>query len=88
MQWHHMRLKEVSYVGDYRVHVRYNNALEADIDLSDLLDHPAYASLRDQRFFAQVSVDPECGVLIWPGDLDMSPESTFNRVMQQTKRNA
>lgn len=79
MHWFDMRLKEVSYVGDYRVHVCYANALEADIDLSDMLEHPFYAPLKDPQLFAQVTVNPEVHVLEWPGEIDVAPEITFER---------
>ena len=33
--------------------------------------------MRDPSFFAQVSVDPQFGTIVWPGDLDMAPEPLY-----------
>lgn len=82
MNWWEARLKEASYAGDYRVHVRYANALEADVDLSDLLDHQFYASLKGKERFAQVKGDAELPILVWPGDIDLAPEILFERTIQ------
>jgi hypothetical protein len=82
MDWVDVDLQEASYAGGYRVHVRYNNALEADVDFSDMLNHPFYAPLKDIKLFSQVTVDEEVRVLQWPGDIDMAPEITFERAVQ------
>ena len=82
MHWWEAKLQEASYAGDYRVHVRYANALEADVDLSDLLDHVFYAPLKDKKVFAQVKVDEETPVLVWPNDIDLAPELLHERAMQ------
>lgn len=82
MEWWAVTLKEVSYVTEYRVHVRYSDALEADVDLSDLLDHPFYAPLKDKNIFAKVKVDAEVPVLVWPNDIDLAPELLYERAKQ------
>ena len=82
MSWWETKLKEVSYVGDYKVHVRYANALEADVDLSDLLIHPFYAPLKDKAVFAKVKVDDELPILVWPDDIDLAPELLYERAEQ------
>jgi Protein of unknown function (DUF2442) len=87
MEWWEVDLKSVRYASDYRVHVRYNRSLEADIDLSDLLKHRFYAPIRDKKIFAKVKVDAETGVLVWPGDIDMAPEITFERAVQAAGKN-
>jgi hypothetical protein len=81
MDWIDVDLQEASYAGDYRVHVRYDNALEADIDFSDMLNHPFFRPLKDKQIFSQVQVNPEVRVLQWPGNIDMAPEITFERAI-------
>lgn len=82
MDWIDVDLKEAFYVGDYRVHVRYDNDLEADIDFSDMLNQPFFKSLKDQQLFSQVRVHDEVRVLQWPGNIDMAPEITFERALK------
>ena len=86
MDWVDARLKEASYAGDYRVHVRFDNALEADIDFSDFLYGYYHAPLKDKTLFAQVYVNPEVHVLEWPNGADMAPEITFERAVQAARK--
>ena len=88
MDWHDTELTEASYAGDYRVHVRFGKALEADIDFSDMLQHSFYAPLKDKQLFAQVKVNEEVRVLQWPGDIDVAPEITFERAIQAAGKHA
>jgi hypothetical protein len=82
MKWWEVKLKEATYVDGYCVHVRYSNALEADVDLSDLLSHPFYAPLKDKSVFAKVKVGEEVSVLVWPNDIDLAPEFLYERAQQ------
>ena len=82
MEWWEVRLKEASYKDNYRVHVRYNNAMEAEVDLSDLLDHPFYAPLKDKSVFSKVKVHEEMPILVWPNDIDLAPEILYERAKQ------
>ena len=86
MDWIDVDLHEASYVDGYRVHVRYNNSLEADIDFSDMLSHPFFSPLKDRQLFSQVRVNPEVHVLQWPGDIDMAPEITFERAVEAARK--
>ncbi len=83
MNWWETKLTEASYLSDYRLHVRYANAMEADVDLGDLLDHPFFAPLKDKTLFAQVKVDDEVPVLVWPQGIDLSPELLYERVVNE-----
>lgn len=35
--------------------------------------------LNDPSYFAQVGVDPEAGTVVWPGDIDLAPESLYEQ---------
>jgi hypothetical protein len=86
MDWLDTRLTEASYAGDYRVHVRFGNALEADIDFSDFLHGHYHAPLKDKSLFSQVRVNQEAHVLEWPNGADMAPEITFERALQAARK--
>lgn len=36
-----------------------------------------FAALRDPAFFAQVSVDPEAGTVVWPNGADLDPDVLY-----------
>jgi hypothetical protein len=60
----------------YRVHVRFNDGTEGEVDLSALI-HSAeagvFAELRDEALFAQARL--QLGAVTWPGDLDLAPDA-------------
>ena len=48
-----------------------------DVDVTPLLDTPAFSQLRDQALFEQVKVDGETGTIVWPGDIDLDPDVVY-----------
>ncbi|MCW3020222.1 MAG: hypothetical protein JWN10_2530 [Solirubrobacterales bacterium] len=47
------------------------------MDITPLLDTPAFAPLRDPAMFEQVKIDDQTGTLTWPGDLDLDPDVIY-----------
>jgi hypothetical protein len=48
-----------------------------DVDISPLLDTPAFSPLRDPALFEQVTVDEQTGTIAWPGDVDLDPDVIY-----------
>lgn len=48
-----------------------------DVDISPLLDMPAFSPLRDPAVFEQVTVDEQTGTIAWPGDVDLDPDVIY-----------
>jgi len=48
-----------------------------DVDVTPLLDTPAFEPLRDPALFEQVKVDEETGTIVWPGDVDLDPDVIY-----------
>ena len=64
---------------DYRVHVRFEDGVEADVDLGYLRDYGGvFAPLRDPSFFARLEVDSDFGTIAWPNDADIAPETLYH----------
>ena len=66
------------YLGDHRVHLRFDDGLEGDIDLADSLDGVVFEPLRDPAYFAGFSI--EGWTLTWPNGADFAPEFLYDRV--------
>lgn len=65
---------EVKPLGEYRVHLRFDDGIEGDLDLATILRFEGvFAPLRDVREFAKVSVDHELGTIVWPNGADLDP---------------
>lgn len=73
-------LVEVTPADGHTVHVRFEDGLEAEVDLSYLLDYGGvFEPLRDVGYFRQLRADPEAGTIVWPNEADITPESLYAR---------
>jgi hypothetical protein len=62
----------------YLVHVRFEDGLAAEVDLSYLLDYGGvFEPLRDLGFFRRLRADDEAGTIVWPNDADIAPETLY-----------
>jgi Protein of unknown function (DUF2442) len=62
----------------YTVHVRFEDGINADVDLSYLADlGGVFAPLRDPAYFRQLRADREAGTIVWPNDADIAPETLY-----------
>lgn len=60
------------------VHVRFEDGLTADVDLSYLLDYGGvFEPLRDPGFFRRLRADAEAGTIVWPNQADIAPETLY-----------
>jgi hypothetical protein len=68
-------------LGDYRVHLRFEDGAEGVIDLAPLLSfRGVFEPLRNPSYFAQVRVDPGLGTVVWPNGADMDPNVLYGRI--------
>jgi hypothetical protein len=47
------------------------------VDIEPLLYGEMFEPLRDFARFAEVTVDPELGTVVWPNGADLSPEFLY-----------
>ena len=74
------RIQNAVYVGDYKIHLRFDSGEEGIVDLGDVITrHPAARPLIDQAEFANFTLD-EWPTLVWPCGFDLSPEMLYERV--------
>jgi Protein of unknown function (DUF2442) len=78
---------QVDVLDGYRLRLTFHDGTIGDVDLSDL---PArggvFATLRDPERFREVRVDPEAGTIVWSDDLDVAPETLYERVRHSIER--
>lgn len=69
---------EARPVDDHVVHVRFEDGLTAEVDLSYLLDYAGvFSLLRDPEYFRQLRADQEAGTIVWPNEADIAPETLY-----------
>ena len=67
--------------GGYRVHLRFEDGVEGEIDLAELIRFEGvFAPLRDPARFAELRIHPELGTLCWLGGADLDPDVLYARI--------
>lgn len=69
----------------YCVWVRFSDGLAGEVDLSHLVGRGVFERWSQPGVFEQVSVDPEAGTLVWPGDLDVAPDALYDRIASRQR---
>lgn len=65
-------------MGDYTVHVRFEDGLTADVDLSYICYYGGvFKPLADPDYFRRLRADPEAGTIVWPNRADIAPETLY-----------
>jgi hypothetical protein len=62
---------------EHTVRIVFADGEVRDVDITPLLDTPAFSPLREQAVFEQVTVDAQTGTITWPGDVDLDPDVIY-----------
>lgn len=76
----HPRVTSVEVLPPYRLKLSFADGSTGIVDGARWVlgeDAGVFAELRDPTLFAQVSVDPEAGTIVWPNDLDIDPDTLY-----------
>jgi hypothetical protein len=65
----------------HRLNLRFDDGVEGEIDLSDLVGKGVFSAWNDPAEFAKVFIDPETRTVAWPGGIDLCPESLYQDVV-------
>jgi hypothetical protein len=75
-----LHVKDVKYLHDYVIWLRFNDGAEGEIDLRSELDGEVFAPLNDKSKFRQFGVDPELGTIVWENGTDLAPEFLYENM--------
>jgi Protein of unknown function (DUF2442) len=77
-------LIEAKPLDGYLVHVRFEDGVTADVDLSYLAERGGvFEPLEDLGFFRKLRADPEAGTIVWPNDADIAPETLYEHAQRR-----
>jgi hypothetical protein len=62
---------------EHTVRIVFADGEVRDVDVTPLLDTPAFSPLRDPVVFEQVKVDEQTGTIGWPGEIDLDPDVIY-----------
>jgi hypothetical protein len=73
MRW----VTEATYLGGYRLKIRFDNGEIKVVDLQPHLDGPIFEPLKDLNFFKSFCVNHDIDTIVWPNDADFSPDFLY-----------
>lgn len=66
---------EASHHGGFRIHLTFNDGLEATVDFERWLTGPVLEPLKAPRYFSRFFL--EGGTVAWPNGADIAPETLY-----------
>lgn len=81
-------IRSAEHLGGHRLRLEFADGLVAEVDLAERLSGdlgPMFEPLRDETFFAQVSVDAELGTVVWPNGADLAPDALHDQALAATR---
>ena len=70
-------IKKMTYIGEYQLELIFDDGESGIVDLSAYSKRGGvFSRFSDLDYFRQVYVDS--GVLCWPGDVDIAPETIYS----------
>ena len=76
-----IHIVEVKFCGGYRLFLRFEDGAQGEVDVATIVPFDGvFARLKDQAEFDKVYLDRDWGTICWPGDLDLAPETLYERI--------
>ena len=69
-----LNVTDVIYLGNYTLLCTFSNREKKQVDLTPLLQYPAFEELKDKSKFEQFGLD---GTIFWSNGADIAPEYLF-----------
>lgn len=65
----------VDYLGDYTLRCSFNDGNVKDVDMTPILEFPAFRELKDKEQFRQFGLDE---TIFWANGADIAPEWLYD----------
>lgn len=70
---------KTKYVDEYKIELTFDNGRKGVVDFRDYAEKGGvFARFADIEYFKQFSLNRELGVLTWPDDVDIAPETLYH----------
>ncbi len=71
-------VKKATYIGDYKIKIVFADKKSGIVDFTNYPKRKGvFEKFNDIEFFQKFFVHKEMGVLCWPDDLDIAPETLY-----------
>jgi len=74
------RIVEAKPLPNYRLFIRFEDGAKGEVDLSSMVGNGVFMSWKDQSVFSKVSIDSTTGTVVWPGGIDLCPDTLYSDV--------
>lgn len=81
----HLVLETVP-IPDFLLHLVFSNGEQRQFDMRPYLRYPVFRRLENPGFFSLARID--YGTVVWPGDIDIAPETLYDRSVPLDKADA
>lgn len=86
-KWKGMEFKRAKIIAcearpNYRVWIRFDDGLEGEVDLSDLVGQGVFTSWESVDFFNEVRVDSKTDTLAWSDYIDLDPYVLREKILE------
>jgi len=67
------KIIECKQEAHYRIWLRFDDGLEGEVDLSELVGKGIFSAWNSLEFFNQVRVDPKTDTVTWDDEINLDP---------------
>lgn len=71
---------------DFRIHLIFNDSIEATVDFERWLQGPVFKPLKEPRYFSRFFL--EGGTVVWPNGADIAPETLYEAAVAERSSKA
>ncbi len=73
-------ITNVTVVRHGTLRLTFADGLVGEVDVLERMRGPVFAQARTPAGFERVSIDGETGTVVWPGGVDLAPDTLYERV--------
>ena len=63
---------------DFCLRLRFSDGVFKEVYVLELLKGPVFEPLKDADYFRLVTLNQECGTVVWPNGADIAPEALWD----------
>ena len=71
---------EVTPLEDYRIHIKYEDGIEGELDLHHLAGKGIFKFWDDYSNFKKVYINPDSKSIAWSDEIDICPDNAYLQI--------
>lgn len=78
-----IRIVDIKPLSGHKLHIKYSNGVEGDLDLSFLVGKGVFKNFEDENYFNKVRIS-DTGAPTWDGDVDVDVINSYLKITGKT----